>query len=203
ALAGVRGGYAGWLALLWLALAWARRAPGWFTAFQAAVSGAILFAVTSWVEGQPWRTESAFGMGDPRALQAYGVGLGLLALVWVGARRAARPVARLWELWNPPWPSFDRAVLGALVLAQAGLAALGAVPGAAAELTPAGQSLPHFPAELTHASGPGGWLLLGVLAVALVGAVAWPARETGARHLAALGLLVLALTAPVLWAGSQ
>src|SRR5207244_4946695 len=38
----------GWLAVLWLIIAWTRRWPVWFAAFQVALSGAVVYGVTAW-----------------------------------------------------------------------------------------------------------------------------------------------------------
>jgi hypothetical protein len=199
----VRAGYAGWLALLWLALAWVQRAPGWFTAFQAALSGAVLFAVTAWIERQSWLGASVLGLADPRALHAYGLGLGLLGLGWVAARRALRSSDRVRELWQAPWPALDRVVLGALVVGQLALAAIALLPAVLDELVPAGFAWPvRLPGEWTHAFGPGAWLLLALLAGVLLAALTALGEEDEcrARSAAVLGLLLLAVTVPFLWA---
>ncbi len=87
----VQAGYAAWIAMLWLATAWAGRSPAWFTAFQAALTGAVLLGATAWLQGRGWVRASPLGLADPRALQGYGVALTALGLAWVAARFASSP----------------------------------------------------------------------------------------------------------------
>src|SRR5262249_42012319 len=77
--------YTAWLAAVWLAVAWVERRPGLFAAFQAALSVAVVHGVTAWVEGQPWGGDYPDALWDPRSLQAYGVALAGLGLLWVAA----------------------------------------------------------------------------------------------------------------------
>src|SRR5262249_6587083 len=109
--------YIFWLAILWLLVAWMQRSPGWFTAFQAALSVAVVFAVRAALPEHEWF--------DPRSLQGYGIGLGLLGLSWIAARAALSSSPRVRELWHAPWPSLDRVVLGGLVVGQFALALWG------------------------------------------------------------------------------
>src|SRR5262249_27745870 len=182
-------GYVTWLAVLWLAFACMESSPGWFTAFQAALSAAALLTAAAWVESRPWGTVPA-ELGDPRTLQALGVGLGLLGLVWVRLRLVLRGHEPTRMLLEPPWPAWDRLVLAGLVLGQLALAVLGMWPGIVRELTPRG--LPPGTDAGVGSAGPGGWLLLAVLAFVLV-ATLWDRVA-----LAVLGLATLALTVPVL-----
>jgi hypothetical protein len=81
--------YAFWLAGLWLALAIVERRPEWFTAFEAALTAAVLFGVSAWLDKQPWVVgHYPGGWFDPRSLQAYGIGLGVLGLLGAAARLA-------------------------------------------------------------------------------------------------------------------
>src|SRR5581483_6368429 len=95
-----------------------------------------------------------------------------------------------------PWPAVDRVVLGAVVVGQLALAVAGALPGVVAELTPAGAPAEGWPAALTHAYGPGAWGLLVAVALVLVAAL-WERPGAAAR-----GLLLAAVTVPVLAAGA-
>jgi hypothetical protein len=194
-LAPVRASYSAVLALLWLAVAWLAWSPGWFTAFQAALSATVLFGVSVWIERQPW------GPLDGRALQAYGIGLALLGLGWAVARPISARHERWRELWGAAWPSLDRLVLGFLVLAQAALVAARNLPDVLSELTPAnrllGQELSREPAAVYGLSA---WVLLGALAAVLFTNFVCAVTE-GQRYRSVLGLLVLALTVPVVWAG--
>src|SRR5262249_47154908 len=110
-------GYVTWLAVLWLAFACMESSPGWFTAFQGALSAAALLTAAGWVESRPWGTVPA-ELGDPRTLQALGVGLGLLGLVWVRLRLVLRGHEPTRMLLEPPWPAWDRLVLAGVVLGQ-------------------------------------------------------------------------------------
>jgi hypothetical protein len=186
-----------WLAAVWLVIACTERWPGLFTAFQAALSVAVLYAVTAWLQGQGVVQRYPADLFTPRSLQAYGVGLAGLGLLWVLARIAARSHAGAAVLLEPEWPALDRVVLGGLVIGQAILAVWGVWPGMVRELTPASirVKLTWIPTQ-SDAWGPGAWILLGALAVVLVAAL-WERYQTGA----VLGLLVLALTVPVLAAG--
>ena len=91
-------GYALWIAALWLVAAVLQRSPAWFSAFQLAVSVAVVFAENAAFPEWQWY--------DPYCLQAYGIGLALLGLVWIGAHMAlfANPlVANSGMLRGRPW----------------------------------------------------------------------------------------------------
>src|SRR5205823_14167966 len=55
-----------WLALVWLALAGRWASPALFAASQAALSGSVLFAVTTMLEGRDWYVASSRPWLDPR-----------------------------------------------------------------------------------------------------------------------------------------
>jgi hypothetical protein len=196
--------YATWLAGLWLAIAWVRRWPGLFTAFEAALSAAVLFAVTAWLEGRDWvRGHEPEGLADPRSLQSYGIGLTALALLWVLGRFEDGRSPTLRELAGSAWAVGYRLGLGtALVLGLLALAVWGVLPGVIRELTPAGTApaLGAWPSTWPEAYGRGAWLWLMSLA-ALLAATLWQPRGSGRRGLMVLGLVLLALTVPVLAAG--
>ena len=92
--------------------------PGLFAAAQAALTLAVLLAASCWLQARPWFTNDLFDLLDPRSLHAYGIALGLLALVWVAARMSLRASPVALALFNPPWPALDWAVLDTLVIAQ-------------------------------------------------------------------------------------
>jgi hypothetical protein len=195
-------GAMGWLAALWLVMAWIDRRPVLFAAFEAAVSAAVLFAVTAWLEGRPWLQGSdAAGFADPRSLQAYGIALAGLGLAGVVGRLALRSRPDAQELFGADWPAGYRLALGALlVLGQFGLAVWGITPGVVEELTPAGTGALAWPAQHVHAYGPGAWVLLGALAVVLAAAL-WGPQAPRWRRAPVMGLLIVALTVPLLAAG--
>lgn len=190
--------YLAWLSAVWLGIAYAKRWPGLFAAFQAALTGSVLLAATAWLEGQAWVIgHYPEALSDPRSLQAYGVALGLLGLFWLAARLALRSNNVMRELSEPAWPAVDWVVLGLLVLAQCSLAVWGILPGVLAELTPVGTPLElTWPPSYVHTYGPGAWLLLGVLTIVLSVAL-WERELTDA----VVGLVILAVTASLLLAG--
>src|SRR5205085_1402270 len=98
----------------WLALAWTERSPEWLTAAQAMLTVSIIVLTTSWIQKQDWYI--AVDGIDPRVLQAYGITLGLLGLMWMAARRALRSSETARELFEPVWVPFDRVVLALLPL---------------------------------------------------------------------------------------
>ncbi len=185
----VLAGYTLWLAAVWLVVAILRRSPAWFSAFQMAVSVSVVYAVTAWLPEREWF--------DPYSLQTYGIGLSLLALIWIAARVALSGNARVRELWEASWPALDRVLLGLLVAGQFALAIWSILPGVDAELIPVGyHSLFDWPSTASHAYGPGAWGLLGILTIVLLAAL----REKY-RTSILVGLLVLAVTVPILAAG--
>jgi hypothetical protein len=187
--------YMGWLSAIWLVIAWTARWPVLFAAFQAALTATVLLSVTAWLEGQSWVSgHYPEGLSDPWSLQAYGVGLGALALLWLTARLILRSNAVAQRLLEPAWPAVDWVVLGVLVLAQFGLAIWGILPGVVQELTPI--DIGTWPTVYAHAFGTGAWVLLGVLAIVLTVAL-WERQQQAA----VLGIVILALTIPLLVAG--
>lgn len=187
-----------WLSAVWLAVAWLRRWPALFTAFQAVLTLAVVFASLTWLARQDWFV--AFGFWDPRSLYAFGLGLALLSLAWVAVRIAGRGHPAAQALLEPGWPGVDRLVLTGLVLGQTVLAVMAVLPALANEL--AGPALAEmvsaWPASLRpYALGPGAWLLLGLLALTLFVGLweRWAAATV-------LGLVFVAFAVPVLWAGA-
>jgi hypothetical protein len=193
---GVAALYAGWLAALWLAVSWAERRPVLFSLGQLAVAVAVLLGVSWWLDGRAWVAGNPAGLADPRSLHAYGVALAAFSLAWMAVRAGLRRHETAQALLEPPWPTVDQVVLAAVVLGQLVLAVAGALPGAVTELTPADGVAARWPAELTHAYGPGAWVLLAAVALVLTAAL-W--EHPGA---AVLGLLLAAVTVPVLAAST-
>lgn len=183
-----------WLAALWLVVAWRWRRPELFAAFQAALTLALLLATTAWLQGRAWFEDDPWALLDPRSLHAYGIALGLLALVWMAARLRLRahPVAR--ALFDPPWPTVDWVVLNTLVTTQLLLALRAVVHAVIAELTPFLPS-PHDPARELLV-GPPAWVWLGVL-LAVLALALWDRHP----HETLFGLIASAATAAPLAAG--
>jgi hypothetical protein len=193
-----------WLSVVWLTVGWLRRWPELFTAFQAVLTLAVLFAGLTWLARQDWFI--AYGSGDlarfwdPRSWHAYGLGLALLSLGWVAVRIAGRAHPTAQALLEPGWPGVDRLVLIGLVLGQTVLAVLAVAPALALELfgPPAVDGASAWPAAVRgYALNAGAWLLLGLLAATLLVAL-WERWAAAAM----LGLVFVAFTVPVLWAGA-
>jgi hypothetical protein len=194
----VLAGCAGWLATMWLVFAWVRRSPWLFTCYQVAMTGAFVYAITAWLEGKGWLIDNyPEGLTDPRSFQAYAIGLGLVGLVWVIIRLGLRKDSKSQELLEPPWPSPDRVVLGVLVVGQLVLAVWGIGSEVLKELVPRGMVLDlEVPRSHVFAYGRRAWWLFAVLAGVLIPSL-WDRKSS----LAVLGLVVLAVTVPVLLAG--
>lgn len=193
---GTAAALAGWLAGLWLVVAWAERWPVLFSLGQGALAAAILLGVTRWLLGRDWVADNLAGLADPRSLQAYGAALAAFSLGWMAFRAGLRRAGHATELLDPPWPSVDRVVLGAVVVGQLVVAVAAILPGVAGELTPAGAVAAEWPAPLAHGHGPGAWGLLLAVAVGTAAAL----RERPAA--AVMGLLLSAVTVPALVAGA-
>ncbi len=192
-------GYATWLATFWLTVAWLERWPRVFTAFQAALSVAVIYVVTHWLEGQPWVADTyPRALLDPWSLHAYGIGLALLGLGWAGCRFLLPTAAPLRRLLDTYLPSFDEGVAAALVVGQLGLAIVGVVAVVSGETFP--RFWRHAEAVQTawqlHIFDGGAWLWLGLLA--LVAVVQLWQRWPG---VAIVGLTLSALTVPLLATG--
>jgi hypothetical protein len=192
-----------WLAALWLGIALVRRWPVLFTAFQAVLSLAVMFATAAWLEQQDWFLDLPGWIdrwGDPRSLQAFGLGLGGLSLLWVGTRIGLQSNETARPFLAPGWPGVDRLVLVFLVAGQLALAILGILPAVANELSGGdlGEVLSAWPAAiLPYAHRGGAWTLLALLAIVLLMAL-W---ERWAQA-AVLGLVILGLSVPLLGAGA-
>ena len=210
-------GYTAWLAAIWLAIAVLLESRILFAAFQAAATGSVLFGVTSWLHTRPWVQRWPNDLLDPRSLQMYGVGLAGLGLVWLVGRFLTRRNQRAQHLLNPGVSAFDWVVLGVLVLAQFALPVWVMAPAVVQEIFPTGQQS-LLTANFGSVSGPDAWLLLGFLAIDLLVALhvaspgereavdefvpSSPAEGSHELRAALFGLIILAVTVPVLWSGA-
>jgi hypothetical protein len=186
--------HAFWLAGLWLVLALMTRLRGLFTAFQALLVFAAVIAATAWLDGQGWIEKWPEGLFSFRSLQTYGIWLGSLSLLWTVLRLALRSNGLAQHFLEPSWPAFDRVVLGWLELCALAMAVVGISPAISSEWTPMGDDWKSFTADAT---GPGAWALVGLLSIVLIVAL-WDRLPTEA----AVGLLLLAITVPLLVAGA-
>ena len=186
--------YLGWLSFIWLVVALASRSRSIFTLFQASVTATVFFGVTAWLEGQTWAgRELASILQNPQALREYGIALACLGVCWLSARLLLRRSALAESLFNPPWPSVDWIVLGAVLLGQMGLALWDVLPAAFSDFHPQNVSM----AFTVLNAGPSAWLLPAVLALPLAMTL-WTRRQADA----VLGLLLLAVTVPLQIAAS-
>jgi hypothetical protein len=211
------------LALVWLSLAWRGESPRLFAGFQGALTGAVVFAVAATLERRAWYATTPHPWLDPRTIQAQALSLGMLCLAWIVVRLDVRrwpagPGSTASTLLDPPWPTFDRFVRGAMLLALVGMAVYGVMPGVAQELAPRDLAIrihgappaPGAPwrvvppiaafevARIPHgpALGVGSWALLGLVVVVLL-AGQWERP----RRLDLLGALLAATMAAPLLAG--
>jgi hypothetical protein len=187
-------GYGLWLAAIWLTLAWTLRSPAIFSACQALLYLAVIFAATAWLDGQGWIEKWPADLGSFRSLHAYGVCLAGLSLLWVIVRLVTRTNPRTWRLLEPPWPAIDRLILSLLVLGLLGMAIVGISPAVLAEWTPTEDYSPNF---ANSATGVSAWSMLAAL-VLVLGVALWDRLLTEA----VAGLLIMALTAALLVAGA-
>lgn len=197
-----RTGFACWLAAIWLVVSWSYRLPHLYTGFQLVSILTVVFAVTSWLEGQGWVIDNwEADLLDPRSLQAYGVGLALLCWAWVLARIALQRNRVAKELLLPSSQAVDWLLLGFLLLAQLGLADWAILREVVWELTPGGMELQldYWPEVALQVYGRGAWILLGLLALVLLTSLWQPAPDRRQKQ-AILGFPILALTIPALLA---
>ncbi|HEU0175187.1 MAG TPA: hypothetical protein VFV58_13080 [Blastocatellia bacterium] len=75
-----------WLAAIWLAIAWLKRSPVLFAAFQLALASSVAFEIAD-LFGHQW--PQSF-VSDLKTIQAQVVALTMLSLVWIAVRLALR-----------------------------------------------------------------------------------------------------------------
>jgi hypothetical protein len=182
--------YLGWLSFIWLVIAWASRSRPIFTLFQASVTATVFFGVTAWLEGQAWAGSKLPDiLENPQALREYSVALAGLAVCWLVARLSLRWSSLAESLFNPPWPSIDWVVLGAVLLGHMGLALWDVLPAVFSEF----DLRPDQPIAVALTNGgPSIWILPAVLALPLAMAL-WTRRQGDA----VLGLVLLAVSVPI------
>jgi len=180
-----------WLAAIWLVIAWTNRWTAMMAAAQGMLTLAVVAATTAWLARHPWGSATVPEYTDPRSLQVYGIGLGLLTLAWIVARIALRPSATARLLLDPPWPAVDRLVGYAVVVGQLVVVAWYLGAGCRQELVGWPQA-----AVTREAFGAPAWILVGVLAAGLLVALwhRWKEPELAS-------LCALAATVPCLGAG--
>lgn len=187
-----------WLATIWLVLAWVRRETLAFLGMHLAlIAGSILLAL-GWADRQPWGDAA-----DPRAAQAIGMVLTLLALAGGIARRLSIRSRRLNFLWQSAPLPMDRLLLIGLALGQILLLSVAIAPFALAELTPIGSATGISIADrLVFAFSTGTWAVLGTLAVALLAAIRLARADDRECDALVVGLLFVLFGAGVAAAGA-
>jgi hypothetical protein len=195
----VRAIYSVWLAGLWLAQALVERRTRLFPVFQIAVAVSVLFGVAGGLMDKPWVIDNyPLGLLNPRSLQTFGLGLAALSLLWGVARLTMQPRAAAQKLFEALKPNADRFILGLLVIGQALMAIWCLIPGLAMETAPNHLAIPL--ASGSEAFGRLGWMFWSVLGLTLA-VWLWEARTPVRVSATIMGLVLLALTAPVLTAG--
>ncbi len=168
-----------------------RRSQSWFVAFQAGLILTVVSAVTAFAHPLGW-------LADARGPQAYGVGLAVLSLAWVAARRVMARRSSLMVLLPSSSIGLDRLTLAMLVVGVVLSGGIVAGAGVLAEWDP------NFSTEVwAQLFGPGTWLLLAILSVALLAMLIGPPREeeNPQRKFAVVSLVVLVLATTCWWAG--
>ncbi|HMB27661.1 MAG TPA: hypothetical protein VKS99_06115, partial [Blastocatellia bacterium] len=204
-----------WLAAIWLVIAWLRRLPVLFAAFQLALASSVVFGIAYLFRH---KSPDSF-VGDLRTLQAQAVALAMLSLAWIAARLALRRfgvVAEIVEsrkdegetstrlfdpaaaakLLYPGWPGVDRIITLLLLGFLASLSLYGVHVGMIEALS-AGSALSTESREFAAtAAGWGSWSLLLSLSLVFIAGL-WERFEKRAAH----AMLILLACACLLIAG--
>ena len=117
-----------WLAAIWLAIGWRRRNALLFAAHQLMLTLATGVATAAWLKHQSWLAAWPGDLLHPYSLQAFGITLGVLSLLWIVARMALRGNATADELLNPLVPTVDWIVRHGLIVAQLAMASVPLLP---------------------------------------------------------------------------
>ncbi len=187
-----------WLAAIWLAIGWRRRSPLLMAACQLMLAAATGVATTAWLKQQSWVAAGSLyrDLWHPYSLQAYGVSLGVLSVLWIVARIALGGDETAKKLLGPAVPTVDWVLRHALAGAQLLVVIVYLLPGVGKELIGATGVSAIFSRWQPAAFGPGAWLLLAVLAAMLIVAL-WD--RWGRAEL--VSSLLLAAAVPCLLAG--
>ncbi len=168
-----------WIAGILLLLLWLNRLRLLFNAFQIALIAALVLTVKAMLQEFAWYEYLPHAFLHPAALQIQGTILALLCLALLTVRLLVRRVQHAgWKLLDTPY-SIDRFLLWFIVGAFLLLAGYGALSGVVHEL---GGFAPGFEginmADFPHreAFGPGAWIVLGLLVLAMAGTF-WERRR--------------------------
>ena len=195
-----------WIAGVLLLLLWLNRRRIILHAFHIALICALVLTVKASLQQFEWYSYLPHAFLHPAALQIYGTVLVLLCLAWVGLRFVVQRALpkhgeRVWlqdasRLLDTN-VSIDRVLSGMLLGAFVLFAVYGAVSGLTRELTALGTDYPGLNiAGFAHheALGLGSWILLGLLAVLMLGNY----RERRQREYLLAALVVLSAAIPLL-----
>jgi hypothetical protein len=203
-----------WLAAIWLVIAWLRRSPVLFAAFQLALASSVVFGIA-----RLFGHESPHSLvGDLRTMQAQAVALAMLSLAWIAARLALRRFgvaaeiaespkdegeasirlfdpAAVSKLVYPGWPGVDRIVTLLLLVFLASLSLYCARVGMI-EAHPERALSTESRYFAATAAGWGSWSLLLALSLVFIAGL-WERFEKRAAH----AMLILLACACLLIAG--
>ncbi|MAE67025.1 MAG: hypothetical protein CMJ18_22420 [Phycisphaeraceae bacterium] len=198
-----------WLAAIWMTVACMNRWRLVFAGAQMALVAAGAAVVQNWLGARPWHAALEAPWADPRLWQAHLMSAGGFCLFWAllrfgidryrhEAASSERPADRqpAWvalarRLLNPKTPSADQLLTGFVLAGTGVLSAWSIVPAIAVEHGLS--SMSSFSGNHAYASGVVTWLLLAMLA----GALLLPLNGR-LRHAAAYGLLLVVAFAIVL-----
>ncbi|MGH9881096.1 MAG: hypothetical protein ACRD6N_06630, partial [Pyrinomonadaceae bacterium] len=192
-----------WLAGIWLVLLWLNRNRALFTAFQIALTCALVLAIKAALQQYDWYAYLPHAFLHPWGLQIQGTALVLLSLGWIllrwwshklqfvdggvgttdetsnRTRDKLKFLGHFRHFLDARW-SFDRLVLWFVLSGFMLLAAYGALSGVTRELTAQDVSNPSwdiagFPHE--QALQLGSWILLALLVIAMLASF-WQRRRS-------------------------
>lgn len=186
-----------WLASIWLVLLWLNRHRDLFTAFQMALTCAVVLAIKATLQQYDWYVYLPHAFLHPWGLQIQGTALILLSLAWIAVRLAIKRMTPppsagssreespnessrevknanwatpAWRLLDSQW-SFDRFTAWFVLMGFLLLAIYGALSGLRQELTGQGTDTTVWNiAGFPHqqALGLGSWILLAFLIVTML-----------------------------------
>ncbi|HEY6400265.1 MAG TPA: hypothetical protein VI479_02570, partial [Blastocatellia bacterium] len=204
-----------WLAAIWFVIAWLKRSPALFAAFQLALAASVVFKIADLFDHQ---LPHSFA-GDLQTIQAQAVALAILSLAWIAARLALRRFSvveggaeanndeaeapyRLFDLrvaaklLYPEWLGVDRVITLMLLAFLVGVSVFGVYIRALDGRLTGWALSPEPPEFAATALGKGSWALLAALSLVFIAGL-WDRFEKRA----ALAMLILLACACLLITG--
>ncbi|MFZ5831834.1 MAG: hypothetical protein ACOY3P_17235 [Planctomycetota bacterium] len=160
-----------WLAAIWLILAWRRESVLLFAGHQLALALATGVATAAWLKQQSWVRQLPGDYLHPYSLQAFGIALGVLSLLWIAVRISLRHSGRARRLLDTGWPAVDQILRHALVGVQLAVLMIFLLPTVIEELVQGFAIAASFRTTQQMMLGGGAWLLAGVLAANMLAAL--------------------------------